>query len=908
MVRLGWCIFTLLTAVCVVMAAVPWPYSPRRSEQAQESARRIIQTTDLTTDLEAANNALVHLLIAAIENPDDSALGHAITDHILTNIPSLLTLPTAVRFASFSALMSPLDQKFKTAHENAILAMAQAVNASVPWAPNKLRDIMQVWSGNAFLGDSSSLAEQGIQRAEVQQRPLEALLFFVACFKLQPWVGDYGSNVVVAIACSIPGHCSPPPLMSLVQATQTSKHAIQLLQFGIKMGHWTDRIASEFHSGTTFANSRHIEAMKNFLMKQTTTSGGTPAMPPTRTLFPPVLSPFASWLPRCEADSGISWCAIPWLIAHRLYLQGRILANSNLLEGAVVYMEAAYKVDPSAFHALELGTYYMQLKLFQKASHFLEIAQENCANLEQSTNQQLEQQQDSVIIDASTGQSTPVPNDSAPAPTPIPDAVMCPAVVQVASNRLKQAQTKMKQQQTSQQQQQQQQLQQQLQQYDPELFSINGEPVLDHDARTDIVQRVALAVEGAKLDSPQAFALAIDEYVQMHSRMTSPGEAIESKKFVVVHIPPKLGVGNRLLSVVSAFVIGMLSKRALLVDWPLDLPPLSQLFELPRGLEWSYLRVMRSLSPNDLDKVNDLSAAFSIGEEVQKMRNISILACDDLSNIYSDSPFVHVTTNMWLAPIVAVNANHREHMQRMFYSSAHETLRIFRVVGKFLLRPSAAIEPSIATLSPQLGDHTHTLRVGLHIRAGTPVPEDKTRKELPIFSNEVERYAQDLSDCTFQIIRKSLQPHHTHVTVILAADNAKAKTRAINTLNSKAASKLPAGIQLHVLVHNQTIARNEWAGTQNAVVDWWLLSMCDVIVRPRWSTFSITSTVITDMPAYELVPSCSPSCLSVRVIEPRLGTLASHVRECGAAQCFWGGASALVDEMGDVFFPRECDA
>ena len=107
---------------------------------------------------------------------------------------------------------------------------------------------------------------------------------------------------------------------------------------------------------------------------------------------------------------------------------------------------------------------------------------------------------------------------------------------------------------------------------------------------------------------------------------------LREARYLVLHIPPGLGIGNRLLSVVSAFAFALVSKRALLIDWPLDLPQMSevtpyvpspsqlrywlQLFALPDGIEWDFLNFLGGLSPHDLDIVSSLSTSIAFGEEM----------------------------------------------------------------------------------------------------------------------------------------------------------------------------------------------------------------------------------------------------------------------------------------------------
>jgi tetratricopeptide (TPR) repeat protein len=99
----------------------------------------------------------------------------------------------------------------------------------------------------------------------------------------------------------------------------------------------------------------------------------------------------------------------------------------------------------------------------------------------------------------------------------------------------------------------------------------------------------------ASEDPATAWADAVDEYEAQHALHTQqgPGKHLAHGQFVVVVLDAHINLGNRLIVLVSAFVLALLTNRALLVYWSNYAQPLESLLRLPPRLVWSYLQVGR---------------------------------------------------------------------------------------------------------------------------------------------------------------------------------------------------------------------------------------------------------------------------------------------------------------------------
>src|ERR1700733_3412371 len=83
--------------------------------------------------------------------------------------------------------------------------------------------------------------------------------------------------------------------------------------------------------------------------------------------------------------------------------------------------------------------------------------------------------------------------------------------------------------------------------------------------------------------------MRLKNYQKMHSdiisRQTSPNRLNPAYKYLVWTAPPKIGLGNRILGITSAFLLAFLTNRVLLVKTP-DIS-MDQLFEEPfRNSSW----------------------------------------------------------------------------------------------------------------------------------------------------------------------------------------------------------------------------------------------------------------------------------------------------------------------------------
>ncbi len=134
-----------------------------------------------------------------------------------------------------------------------------------------------------------------------------------------------------------------------------------------------------------------------------------------------------------------------------------------------------------------------------------------------------------------------------------------------------------------------------------------------------------------RIETNSTLREALQKYERMHGSILENFRRTgsSSAKFLVVQLSRALGIGNRLLILIGAFLLSLLTERALLVHWPSYPAPLENMFALPPGtagiflashshvfvftfpfvrpwvaVEWSYYDFMAMLTPTNLQKVN----------------------------------------------------------------------------------------------------------------------------------------------------------------------------------------------------------------------------------------------------------------------------------------------------------------
>ena len=206
------------------------------------------------------------------------------------------------------------------------------------------------------------------------------------------------------------------------------------------------------------------------------------------------------------------------------------------------------------------------------------------------------------------------------------------------------------------------------------------------------------------------------EYTRFHARsMRSLGP---DTKFLIVHARPYKvqGMGNRLLALVSGFLLAALTERVLIVDWsrnPDDGFAIDDLFDEP-PINWRVSELERQLWPAGRRRhaIYDTTTVISVLEHWEmSSAEYERLACSNLS-MWSGrgSPqFLTLDSNQFFAPLLWHNSHLRARLESWGLSNGQLGVWVFR----YLFHPVSAVRQYMDEIKAQ---HWRPYMIGVQLR------------------------------------------------------------------------------------------------------------------------------------------------------------------------------------------------
>eukprot|EP00823_Brevimastigomonas_motovehiculus_P001245 TRINITY_DN11756_c0_g1_i1.p1 TRINITY_DN11756_c0_g1~~TRINITY_DN11756_c0_g1_i1.p1 ORF type:complete len:617 (-),score=156.79 TRINITY_DN11756_c0_g1_i1:67-1917(-) len=200
------------------------------------------------------------------------------------------------------------------------------------------------------------------------------------------------------------------------------------------------------------------------------------------------------------------------------------------------------------------------------------------------------------------------------------------------------------------------------------------------------------------IDVDMALDEAITRYAKLHHAQLdaythSPPDSINNHKdgrFMIVW--PFGGLGNRMLAIMSGFLLALLTDRALLVNSKRMFPtsPINRdLFDMSR-FNWeltSYPDIAKRFeedycksAPDDVFYIPEDQFAFSSYRD--------LLACDDLFTKFDPYTVVSQSATQYTLPLLLHNPYFQEKLQRWGIDDSHDT---FGRLARYLYRPVPSI-------------------------------------------------------------------------------------------------------------------------------------------------------------------------------------------------------------------------
>eukprot|EP00759_Apiculatamorpha_spiralis_P053605 PhF_6_TR626/c1_g1_i1/m.836/K13681/FUT; xyloglucan fucosyltransferase len=172
------------------------------------------------------------------------------------------------------------------------------------------------------------------------------------------------------------------------------------------------------------------------------------------------------------------------------------------------------------------------------------------------------------------------------------------------------------------------------------------------------------------------------------------------KRIVVVR--PMGQLCNRLMSITSAFLFAILTRRVLLIEDSGFYASMNDLFETP-GFPW----LLRE------EGGAESSGAYITNPDYGDWEHTPMLLCEDYEKAYK-SPSVTIAMNQYIIPYISKNPHYKASIEAIFGKETED--RLFFTLARFLYRP-------VKKLRLQLNDYVHKhftnhFIVGLQVRSG----------------------------------------------------------------------------------------------------------------------------------------------------------------------------------------------
>ena len=333
----------------------------------------------------------------------------------------------------------------------------------------------------------------------------------------------------------------------------------------------------------------------------------------------------------------------------------------------------------------------------------------------------------------------------------------------------------------------------------------------------------------------------LSSYVARHY---SPNMTLQPDRHYIVFTPTDDGLGNKLLPLVSSFLLALILDRTWLVQWVgteavhNSKVHIEEVFRPPDGMDWSWPdivdRTKRALNKQDAvgdqhslfrTELCDVAVALSLSCSVVDMAGADMggpghenvvdkvgLSCEDWRSEGRHTASLLVNWgDQYYVPQLQVNAAYRP-----FITSLFDEDDIFGPLARFLLRPSAAVQSYLSDMQQRFWTGRYVVSMQM-----------RRKERLGLRNQEVDTAVM----CAQRLAAEGRAATGKDVTFFVASDDAALRDSLVSRM-------LPDGQVVHVANFSIREAQN---GVFFAAVDVLLLSRGDAIVTTPSSTFGYAS-------------------------------------------------------------------
>lgn len=311
------------------------------------------------------------------------------------------------------------------------------------------------------------------------------------------------------------------------------------------------------------------------------------------------------------------------------------------------------------------------------------------------------------------------------------------------------------------------------------------------------------------------------------------------------------GLGNRIMTLTSAFVYALLTNRVLIVDRGLGTDELfcepfpSTSWLLPESFpnEW-----MNNLGSNSTSKFGFLARNFTFTSSHNGYSYIDIMHssdkddtkffCANCPSYLSSFPWLFMRSNQYFLPGLHLVPEFHDELDKMF----PERQTVFHHIVRYLMHPSDAVWGLISSFyETHLANSQH--KVGLQIRVLSDDPA-----LLEVFPDLVLKCAQEkklLPDVALNTNNSAVGNQISNSVSVLVASLRVVFYNRIRELYLNHPTTDGQQVGVYTASHDEVQFLNFLSHDMKALADMYLLSFSDTLVTTSWSTFGYVAQGIS---------------------------------------------------------------
>jgi hypothetical protein len=196
-----------------------------------------------------------------------------------------------------------------------------------------------------------------------------------------------------------------------------------------------------------------------------------------------------------------------------------------------------------------------------------------------------------------------------------------------------------------------------------------------------------------------SFLRALERYIRLHRRMVDNTTDVKARHFLVIRNPLTHGMGNRFHTILSAFLMSIVTRRALLLDWQMVDAAHAKMH--PNGVERmgmaalsELLQVPPFLDTWDLAEAKRRFPSVLADEKTYRSVNENHINCIDARGAKNASSVISITSWDYFGARLAVNKLHSAEVAEMISTDGPDA-GVFAGLGRYLFRPSPGIEAAL---------------------------------------------------------------------------------------------------------------------------------------------------------------------------------------------------------------------